>query len=99
MGLALREGLAGALGLDLWIGLPDAEHSRVAEAQKPKGLPDFGEPNLVTRVAFLTSWSTAAGPRRGRMATHGDPISQRPCDRRGLGEADRGLGQRRLAGR
>lgn len=61
MGTALREDLAGPFGLDLWIGLPDAEHGRVAELQRPKALPDFGEANAATRVAFLTPWASPAG--------------------------------------
>lgn len=61
MGTALREDLAGPLGLDLWIGLPDAEHSRVAELQRPTGLPKFGQLNDPTRAAFLTPWSSPGG--------------------------------------
>lgn len=61
MGTALREDLAGPLGLDLWIGLPDAEHARCAELQRPNALPDFGELNPATRAAFLTPWSSPGG--------------------------------------
>lgn len=61
MGTALREDLAQPFGLDLWIGLPDAEHVRVADLQRPNGLPDFGEVNEPTRAAFLTPWSSPAG--------------------------------------
>lgn len=61
MGTALREDLAGPFGLDLWIGLPDAEHGRVADLQRPNGLPNFGEINAATKAAFLTSWSSPAG--------------------------------------
>lgn len=61
MGTALREDLAEPFGLDIWIGLPDAEFDRVAELQRPKGLPDFGEVNAATRAAFLTPWSAPAG--------------------------------------
>ena len=35
LGDALWEDLATPLGLDLWIGLPDAEHGRVAEIRRP----------------------------------------------------------------
>ncbi len=59
MGTALKEDLTGPLGLDAWIGLPDAEHERVAEVQRPSGLPEFGERNAATRAAFLTSWASA----------------------------------------
>lgn len=61
MGVALREELAGPFGLDLWIGLPDAEHPRVAELQRPTGLPKFGELNDPIRAAFLTPWSSPGG--------------------------------------
>jgi CubicO group peptidase (beta-lactamase class C family) len=42
MGTALRQDLAEPLGLDLWIGLPDAQAPRLAELQRPTALPDFG---------------------------------------------------------
>lgn len=61
MGAALREDLAQPFGLDLWIGLPDAEHSRVADLQRPNALPNFGEINEATKAAFLTPWSSPAG--------------------------------------
>lgn len=61
MGTALREDLAGPLDLDLWIGLPDAQHGRVADLQRPNGLPNFGEVNAATKAAFLTPWSSPAG--------------------------------------
>jgi CubicO group peptidase (beta-lactamase class C family) len=61
MGTALREDLAVPFDLDLWIGLPDSEFGRVAELQRPNGLPDFGEHNEATRVAFLTPWSSPGG--------------------------------------
>ena len=61
MGQALRQDLSVPFGLDLWIGLPEAEHGRVAELQRPSALPDFGEINAATRAAFLEPWSAAAG--------------------------------------
>ena len=61
MGAALREDLAVPLGLDLWIGLPDAEHGRVAQMERPKTLPKFGEINAATRAAFLTPWASPGG--------------------------------------
>lgn len=61
MGTALREDLTGPLDLDLWIGLPDAQHGRVADLQRPNGLPNFGEVNAATKAAFLTPWSSPAG--------------------------------------
>jgi CubicO group peptidase (beta-lactamase class C family) len=61
MGTALREDLARPFDLDLWIGLPESEHGRVAELQRPSALPDFGHHNEATRAAFLTPWSSPAG--------------------------------------
>jgi len=61
MGTALREDICRPFGLDLWIGLPDAEHVRVADLQRPSAVPDFGEINEPTKAAFLTPWSSASG--------------------------------------
>jgi CubicO group peptidase (beta-lactamase class C family) len=65
MGTALREDLAEPFGLDVWIGLPDSEHDRAADLQRPSGLPNFGEVNEATRAAFLTRWSSPAGRGQG----------------------------------
>jgi CubicO group peptidase (beta-lactamase class C family) len=61
MGTALREDIAVPAGLDLWIGLPDAEHGRVAELKRPTTLPVFGELNDALRAAFLTPWASPGG--------------------------------------
>ena len=61
MGTALRQDLAVPLDLDLWIGLPDSEFSRVAQLERPRALPDFGEINEATRAAFMTPWSSPGG--------------------------------------
>src|SRR4051812_4815827 len=61
MGTALREDMAEPFGLDVWIGLPDAEFDRVADLQRPSALPNFGEHNAATVAAFLTPWSSPAG--------------------------------------
>ncbi|MDG2521102.1 serine hydrolase [Caulobacter segnis] len=61
MGTALREDIAGPLGLDIWLGLPDSEHERVADLQRPSALPKFGELNEAVKAAFLTPWATASG--------------------------------------
>ncbi len=65
MGTALRQDLAEPFGLDVWIGLPDSEHGRTADLQRPSGLPNFGEVNEATRAAFLTRWSSPAGRGQG----------------------------------
>jgi CubicO group peptidase (beta-lactamase class C family) len=61
LGSALREDLAGPLGLDLWIGLPDAEHHRVAEVRRPPAMPDLGPITEPKRLAFFTKWATPGG--------------------------------------
>ncbi|RAK57250.1 serine hydrolase domain-containing protein [Phenylobacterium deserti] len=61
LGRALREDIAQPFGLDLWIGLPEAEFDRVADLQRPSALPDFGERNAATEAAFLTKWSSPGG--------------------------------------
>ncbi len=58
MGAALREDLSGPLGLDLWIGLPDSEHGRVAQMRRPPAMPNLGELTEVRRAAFLQPWSS-----------------------------------------
>ena len=62
MGQALRQDIALPFDLDLWIGLPDAEHSRVAQMRRPPAMPDLGELTPVRRAAFLQPWS-APGER------------------------------------
>ena len=61
IGRALRQDLCEPLGLDLWIGLPDAEHGRVAEMRRPPAMPDLGELTAVKRAAFLEPWSSPGG--------------------------------------
>jgi CubicO group peptidase (beta-lactamase class C family) len=58
MGRALREDLAAPLGLDLMIGVPDAEHSRCADVQRPPAMPDLDPLTEVRRLAFLTKWAS-----------------------------------------
>lgn len=47
--------------IDFWIGLPESEHARCAEIQRPTKAPDLGEINAFRRTAFLTKW---AAPNR-----------------------------------
>ena len=58
MGTALREEFPG---LDLWIGLPEAEHGRVAQMRKPTAAPYLGEIDAVRRSAFLDKGSAPGG--------------------------------------
>ncbi|MHB8530399.1 MAG: serine hydrolase domain-containing protein [Caulobacteraceae bacterium] len=61
LGAALREDIAGPLGLDLWIGLPEAEHPRVAEVRRPPAMPDLGEITEPRRLAFFSPWASPGG--------------------------------------
>ncbi len=61
IGTALREDVAGPLGLDLWIGLPDSEHGRCADMRRPPHLPDLGAPSPFKSAAFMTKWASPAG--------------------------------------
>lgn len=61
IGQALREDIAGPLGLDVWIGLPDSEHHRCAQVRRPPAMPDLGEITEAKRLAFFTKWATPGG--------------------------------------
>ena len=58
VGTAMRQDLAQSFGLDLWIGLPDPEHGRVAQMQRPPAMPDLGPLTPIRRAAFLQPWSS-----------------------------------------
>jgi CubicO group peptidase (beta-lactamase class C family) len=61
LGTALREDIAAPLGLDLWIGLPDAEHGRCADVRRPSSMPDLGAMNDAKQAAFFTPWASPGG--------------------------------------
>lgn len=61
LGTALREDVAQPHGLDLWIGLPDPEHGRVAQVRRPPAMPNLGEITEPKRLAFFTRWATPGG--------------------------------------
>lgn len=61
MGRALREDICEPLGLDIWIGLPDSEHDRVADLMRPTAMPQFGEINAAVQAAFFKPWSSPGG--------------------------------------
>jgi CubicO group peptidase (beta-lactamase class C family) len=61
LGSALREDIAEPHDLDLWIGLPEREHGRCAEMQRPMGLANLGEMTQPRRLAFGTRWSAPSG--------------------------------------
>src|ERR1700761_8733474 len=66
LGTALRQDIAEPLGLDLWIGLPDAEHGRVAAMRTPPAPAYLGPMTEPKRLAFFTKWSSPGG--RGEAA-------------------------------
>jgi CubicO group peptidase (beta-lactamase class C family) len=61
MGRALRDDIAGPLGLDLWIGLPVSEHGRCADMRRPPAMPALGEATEPRRLAFFTKWASPGG--------------------------------------
>lgn len=62
LGTILREEIAGPADIDFQIGTPAIDHPRIAEITRPRALPDLGELNKATKVAFLKKWSA---PDRG----------------------------------
>ena len=58
MGAALRQDFPG---LDLWIGLPEAEHDRVAQMRKPVKATDLGTIDAIKKAAFLDKGSSPGG--------------------------------------
>jgi len=61
LGQALRQDFALPHDLDLWVGLPEAEHHRVAQMRKPSAAPDLGVIDDVKRAAFLDRGSSPGG--------------------------------------
>lgn len=58
LGQALRQDFPD---LDLWIGLPEAEHGRVAQMRKPTAAPDLGPIDAIKQAAFLDRGSAPGG--------------------------------------
>ncbi|HUH10592.1 MAG TPA: serine hydrolase domain-containing protein [Brevundimonas sp.] len=61
MGIALREDFAVPFGLDLWVGLPEDQHGRVAQMRKPATATDLGVIDAVKKAAFLDKGSAPGG--------------------------------------
>jgi CubicO group peptidase (beta-lactamase class C family) len=61
LGRAMAEDLARPFGLDLWIGLPEAEHGRVAALRKPSKATDLGVIDAIKTAAFLDKGSAPGG--------------------------------------
>jgi CubicO group peptidase (beta-lactamase class C family) len=58
MGQALRADFAD---LDLWIGLPEDQHGRVAQMRKPSAAPSLGTVDPIKQAAFLDRGSAPGG--------------------------------------
>ncbi|WP_438851716.1 serine hydrolase domain-containing protein [Brevundimonas nasdae] len=58
MGQTLRQDFPD---LDLWIGLPDSEHGRVAQMRKPTAAPSLGTIDPIKQAAFLDRGSVPGG--------------------------------------
>ena len=58
MGQALRQDFPE---LDLWIGLPESEHGRVAQMRKPTAAPNLGTIDPIKQAAFLDRGSAPGG--------------------------------------
>ncbi len=61
LGQALRQDFATPFDLDLWIGLPEDEHGRVAALRKPSKAPDLGPIDAIKTAAFLDKGSAPGG--------------------------------------
>lgn len=61
LGRILREDLCAPNDIDVWIGLPEAEHHRCSAMLKPKAMADLGEMNPPTRAAFMSKNATPGG--------------------------------------
>ena len=61
MGTALAGDFADPFDLDLWIGLPESEHDRVAQMRKPTAAPDLGTIDAIKTAAFLDRGSAPGG--------------------------------------
>jgi len=61
LGQALRQDFVEPFALDLWVGLPEAEHRRVAQLRKPVAAPNLGTIDAIKTAAFLDRGSAPGG--------------------------------------
>ncbi len=66
VGAILKETIAGPLGVDFQIGVPEGDHARAAEHVLPPKPPQLGEITPETEAAFMKPWSSPG--RRGAAA-------------------------------
>ena len=69
LGQALRQDFAEPFGLDLWIGLPETEHDRVAALRKPSAAASLGPIDAIKTAAFLDKGSAPGGRGSGEWRT------------------------------
>ncbi|MGD2133273.1 MAG: serine hydrolase domain-containing protein [Maricaulaceae bacterium] len=84
IGAILREAFTDEDGIDFALGLPEAEHERVCGVRKPTAVPNFGEMNEATRVAFLKPWSSSRAADRTQLLTAELPAANGVASARGL---------------
>jgi CubicO group peptidase (beta-lactamase class C family) len=93
LGSYLRTAIAGPLGADFHVGLPDQEHTRVAQmspmAPPPPGAPNFveafaKEPEGLLARAFMNPPSMALGPNHAAWRWAEIPGANGHGDARGL---------------
>lgn len=61
LGTALRQDFGERFGLDLWVGLPESEHGRVAQMKKPTRPVSLGPIDAIKTAAFLDKGSSPGG--------------------------------------
>ncbi len=61
LGQALRQDFAEPFGLDLWVGLPEEQHDRVAAIRKPSAAASLGPVDPIKTAAFLDKGSAPGG--------------------------------------
>jgi len=66
IGDILRQDICEPHNIDVWLGLPEAEHHRSVYMQKPKRLAKFGEITPAMRAAFMEKWSATDGTQLKR---------------------------------
>ncbi|MGY6532725.1 serine hydrolase domain-containing protein [Glycocaulis sp.] len=86
VGQLLKDLIAGPRGIDVWIGLPEAEHGRAGEHVLPPRAPHLGNINAEKEAAFLKPWSSPGrrGAAEWRMAEF--PAANTHATARGLAE-------------
>lgn len=82
----LREIIAGPRGLDVHIGLPEAEHVRAAEHVLPPRPPHLGKMNAEKQAAFLKAWSSPGRRGAAEWRSAEFPAANTHATARGLAE-------------